>query len=61
MGYVACKLQNASEYGGDVPDIVITEYDPEWEVAFARWKNGQDPTDSPLWKKGVICVSRVKR
>jgi hypothetical protein len=56
MGYVSCTLQNAPPTGD--PDIVIRETDPEWDEAIKRWREGKNPTDSKLWKKGVYNLSR---
>lgn len=36
------------------PTIIITEDDPGWEVAYERWLDGKNPTDSPEWKKGTV-------
>ena len=60
MGYVICKFQNCSEYSEEIPGIVITEDDPGWDEALKNWKQGKNPTDSKLWKKGVIACSKEK-
>lgn len=57
MGYKVYKLQNAP--GCEKPDIVIQECTPEWEVAYQRWLNGKNPTDSKLWERGVIACTRL--
>lgn len=59
MGYIICKLQNVSGWGKATPDIVITEDDKEWESALTNWKDMKNPTDSPLWKKGVFALTRL--
>ena len=59
-GYVIYKLQNAPDSAKNPPDIIITEDDPEWDQAFKSWLAGKNPTNSPLWKKGVFAETRKK-
>ena len=60
MGYVICKFQNTSGFHGDDPSIVIEETHPDWKQIVQNWKNGKNPTDSKLWKKGVIALTKLK-
>lgn len=59
MGYTVYKLQDVSPWAGE-PDIVIDENDPGWKQAYANWLNGKNPTDSKLWKKGIVAVTKLK-
>ena len=60
MGYVIYKFQNTSGLSGDDPSIVIKETHPEWEQIVQRWKDGKNPTNDKLWKKGVIALTKLK-
>ena len=60
MGYVICKIQNISGLHEGDPDIIIEETHPEWKEIVQLWKDGKNPTDSKLWKKGVIALTKAK-
>ncbi len=60
MGYVICKFQNTTGYNGNDPSIIIEDTHPEWEQIMKRWKEGKNPTDSKLWKKCVIALTKPK-
>jgi hypothetical protein len=61
MGYEVFKLQNSSSFPGNPePTVVIEKGSDEWEEAYAHWINGENPTDSKEWKKGVIAVCQEK-
>ncbi len=66
MGYLIYKLQDTNyderktHNFSAPPNIVITEDDPGWEEALAKWKSGKNPTDSKLWKKGVCALTKLK-
>ncbi len=53
MGYKIYQFQNTHK-DGDTPTIVVTNEDPEWEKVYQNWLNGKNPTDSPLWERGVF-------
>jgi hypothetical protein len=60
MGYVICQFQNTSGHSSDKPDIVIDEIHPDWKQIVKNWKDGKNPTDSKLWKKGVVALTKLK-
>ncbi|KKN91173.1 hypothetical protein LCGC14_0220390 [marine sediment metagenome] len=60
VGYEVYKIQNTSDWSGQKPTVIITENDPGWEEAHARWLDMKNPTDSPEWKKGVIAITKRK-
>ena len=59
MPYKVTKLQNASPWSDETPDIVIKEGDPEWDEAYQNWKSGKNPTNDKLWKKAVIACTET--
>ena len=59
--YKPSKLQNAGSWTGDEPTIIISSTDAGWDEAYGKWSKGQNPTNSPDWKKGVfLCFEEVK-
>jgi len=56
MGYKVYKIQNDPLE----PDIVISEGSPEWNEAYQKWLKGKNPTDSELWQKGVVAITKKK-
>lgn len=58
MPYKVYRLQNVSGLSDEHPDIVVQEGDPQWDKILATWKNGESPTDSLLWKKGVFALTK---
>jgi len=41
-------------------ETVYEDTHPEWKAIKQRWKDGKNPTDSKLWKKGVIALTKLK-
>jgi len=55
--HVIYQIQNTPRT--ETPDIAISEHDNDWESVLARWKDMKNPTNSPLWKKGVYALTKV--
>ena len=54
------SLQNCSDWFNVLPTICITPNQPEWTQAYSNWLNGQNPTPSPEWKKGVYLTFSLR-
>lgn len=60
MPYQICKFQNASGWTNETPTIVISIDTPEWNSAYLNWINGDPPTKSKEWEKGIwACFESV--
>lgn len=53
---IALRLQNASEYCGDSPTIVIENDDIRWASALTNYKNHKLPTADSRWFSGVFLI-----
>jgi len=60
MGYKVYKFQNKSSFCDEIPTIVITDDDPNWNQIYQNWIKGNNPTNDPNWKTGVFAVSKLK-
>jgi hypothetical protein len=65
MPYKIVAFQNCSNFPDakgqiEQPAIKVTISEPNWQDCYERWINMQNPTDSPLWKKGVFAICAPK-
>lgn len=54
--YFPYKLSNASQWHG-IPTIEIYFLNSGWPEIYQKWLKGENPTNSPEWKKGIILHS----